>query len=261
MAEAAGGAAPVPAAESVASFIPSNPLRVLVLAHGYPWPDDSRSDEELIRYARATTERWAAFAEAHSAILVAPAFGGSDFAGYREMSGRELDPDEFVNSLVDESARTHIPGFSGIFSLHGHSAGAQFAARYLVTHPQRLEQVVLSAPSTYPFPDPAVPWPNGMVLAPRPAGWLAAASQVRVSVLVGSADTEPRPAVPGQHGSTRMERAAAWVESMQRHAEAHERAPGTRLIVAEGLDHDEVAMAIPAQEILARGWDASPSRM
>src|ERR1700690_3860926 len=61
----------------------------------------------------------------------------------------------------------HIPRFSGQFSLHGHSAGAQFAARYLVTHPSRLEAVVLSAPGAYPFPDPALPWPNGMAAVVR----------------------------------------------------------------------------------------------
>lgn len=51
--------------------------------------------------------------------------------------------------------------------LHGHSAGAQFAARYLVTHPERLEEVVLSAPSAYPFPDAALPWPDGMARVVR----------------------------------------------------------------------------------------------
>jgi pimeloyl-ACP methyl ester carboxylesterase len=228
--------------------------------------------------------RWAAFAEAQHAIIVAPAFGGLDFAGYREMAGRRIDPDEFVNVLVDRAGMEHIPRFSGRFSLHGHSAGAQFAARYLVTHPKRLEEVVLSAPSAYPFPDPAIPWPNGMapvvrdelsgsradgkasrqaagsVFIPRPAGWLAAASEVSVSVLVGSRDTEPRPAAPGQQGSTRIERATAWVESMRRHAGASQRASTIRFALAAGLGHDEVAMAIPAQEILARGWGTSSSR-
>src|SRR5580700_9195974 len=59
---------------SVASFVPSNPVRLLVLAHGYPWPDGSRSDDDLIGYAQAAVERWAAFAERHRAIVVAPVF-------------------------------------------------------------------------------------------------------------------------------------------------------------------------------------------
>jgi hypothetical protein len=50
----------------------------------------------------------------------------------------------------------------GRLSLHGHSADAQFDARYLVTHPQFLDQVVLSAPSTFPMPGAEIPWRNGV---------------------------------------------------------------------------------------------------
>jgi pimeloyl-ACP methyl ester carboxylesterase len=270
------GRAPLWRASSAASFVPAHPARVLVLAHGYPWPDGSPSDGDLIEYALTAVRRWRTFAEAHHAVVIAPAFGGGNFAGYREMFGRSIDPDEFVDLLVDEAAKTTISNFSGRFSLHGHSAGAQFAARYLVTHPERLDAVVLSAPSTYPFPNPAIPWPNGMAVvarndadaresrtrsdrsrsfAPRSERWLAAASDVSVSVLVGSRDTEPRPAAPGQLGSTRIERAGAWVESMRGHAESNGRTPTIRLVMVEGLDHDEGLMTTPAQEILARAWE------
>jgi pimeloyl-ACP methyl ester carboxylesterase len=262
----------------VASFVPGSPVRVLVLAHGFPWPDGSQSDEFLAEYARAAVRRWTAFAEAHHAILVAPAFGGSGFGGYRALFGRKIDADEFVNVAVDEVAREHFPDFDGRFSLHGHSAGAQFAARYLVTHPERLDNVILSAPSAYPFPDPARPWPDGMapvvrdhlsgslaagkaadqvsgtMFVPDPAGWLAAASEVPVSVLVGALDTQPQQAEPGQHGSSRIERAAGWIDSMHRYARANGRVPAIRFVQAAGLDHDEAAMAIPAQEILAGEW-------
>lgn len=265
----------------VASIIPASPVRVLVLAHGFPWPDGSKSDSDLARYAETAARRWAAFAEAHRAVLVAPVFGGRDFGGYRALFGRRIDADDFVNAMVDEIGGKHIPDFSGRFSLHGHSAGAQFAARYLVTHPERLEAVVLSAPGAYPWPDPALPWPHGMALVvrdelsgsaadgkapgqaagsiftPRQAGWLDAASDVSVTVLVGSRDTDTQPTEPGQQGSTRIERAIEWVSSMHRHARASGRTPAIQLIQAEGLDHDEAAMAIPAQEILARKWDLS----
>ena len=268
--------------DSVASFVPRSPVRVLVLAHGFPWVDGSQSDAFLAEYARAAVARWTAFAEVHHAIIVAPAFGGSEFGGYRSLFGRTIDADQFVNAVVDQVAGEHIPSFNKRFTLHGHSAGAQFAARYLVTHPGRLEEVILSAPGAYPFPDPAQPWPGGMapivrdqlsgspadgkapdqaagaIFRPRPAGWLEASSEVRVSVLVGSRDTDPQPPEPGQQGSTRIERATAWVTSMRQHAQANDRTPTIRLLQAEGLDHDEAAMAVPAQEILAREWTADP---
>jgi pimeloyl-ACP methyl ester carboxylesterase len=199
---------------------------------------------------------------------VAPVFGGQEFPRYREMRGRAIRPDEFVNLLVERAAREHIPHFAGRFSLHGHSAGAQFAARYLVTHPGRLDEVILSAPSTFPVPDPGIPWPHGMATArihegigsgftPDPIGWLTAASTVSVTVLAGSRDTEQRPPAPGQEGSTRIGRATAWVESMRRHAQASKITATIRFVMAEGFDHDEEAMAVPAQKILAQRWRAA----
>jgi hypothetical protein len=44
---------------------------------------------------------------------------------------------------------------------------------------------------------------------------------------------------------------------MHRHAKASGRTSAIQLVQAEGLDHDEAGMAIPAQEILARKWDLS----
>jgi pimeloyl-ACP methyl ester carboxylesterase len=250
-------------------FVPANPGRVLVLAHGFPWVDGSRTDDELALYAAEAVERWASFAEAQRAIVIAPAFGGTDFGGYRALFGRVTDADVFVNALVDEAGSKHIAGFGGRFSLHGHSAGAQFAARYLVTHPGRLETAVLSAPGAYPWPEPALPWPDGMApverdelsgaaagttYTPRLQGWLDAAGNVPVTVLVGSRDTEVQQPEPGQQGATRIDRATAWVASMRRLAAENGRAPTIELVQADRLDHDEAAMAIPAQALLAERY-------
>jgi pimeloyl-ACP methyl ester carboxylesterase len=235
-------AARVPA---VAYLVPERPARLLVLAHGFPWFDGTRSDDELIEYAREAVARWADFARAHHAVLVAPAFGGTAFPGYQYLEAGSAD---FVSSLADEA------GLGGRFSLHGHSAGGQFAGRYLVSHPERLEQVVLSAPGAYPFPDPGVAWPDGMGGGPPAAGWRAAATGVAVTVLVGDRDTGPGPADPGQPGTTRIERARAWVAAMRGLALADGQDPAVVLAVAAGRDHDEAAMAGPAQEALAAGW-------
>jgi hypothetical protein len=75
-----------------------------------------------------------------------------------------------------------------------------------------------------------------------------------VTVLVGSCDTERRAPAPGQQGAARIERAGAWVESMRRHAQSSGKAASIRFVTAEGLDHDEEAMAAPAQEIMAQSW-------
>jgi pimeloyl-ACP methyl ester carboxylesterase len=239
---------------AVAYYVPKVPIRVLVLAHGYPWTDGTQSDDALAAYAREDAARWAQFAEQTHTIILVPAFGGSSFPNYREMVGRTLGPDEFINQLVDGLAPRLIPHFDGRFDLHGHSAGAQFAARYLVAHPERLLHVILSAPSTYPMPDRDVEWPFGMArstLAPQPEGWLRAATEVSVTVLVGSRDTEDRPPAPGQRGLSRLDRARSWVEAMRQFAQSCGRRSTIRLVEAPGLGHDEAAMAVPAQALLA----------
>jgi pimeloyl-ACP methyl ester carboxylesterase len=259
----------------VAYFAPQDPRRVVVLAHGYPWPDGWLFGPFLLYYARGAVRRWSEFAKANSAILLSPAFGAGGFGGYREMFGVEIDADGFVNRLVDFSAKPLIGNFDGRFALHGHSAGGQFAARYLVTHPDRLLQAVLSAPSTYPFPDPEIAWPNGMgtvtrgaesgprrgkAFTPDPRGWLRAATETPVTVLVGSRDTTTRPASPGEPGTTRLARATAWVQAMTQIALSNGKAATIKLEIAPGLGHDEAAMAIPAQRILADSFATARSK-
>ena len=260
---------------SFAYYVPVDPTDIAVLVHGYPWPDDSRSMDQLIEHAKSYVARWQPFAAMHGLILVAPAFGSGDFAGYREMFGRRVDADEFLNELVDEFGERFIPGFDGRLFLYGHSAGGQFAGRYLVTHPDRLKAVVLSAPSTYPMPDTTIEWPYGMAptlrtaelsgsaetgkdpanaggaeFHPDPEGWIRAATQVPIMVIVGSADTEPRSPSLGQKGENRIERAASWIVSMQSLAKSNGGDAVISLSLIEGIGHDPVALAEPSQELL-----------
>jgi pimeloyl-ACP methyl ester carboxylesterase len=256
-------------APAFASFVPDAPRRVLVIAHGFPWPDNSRTDAQLLAYASARMEAWKDFARRHGVILIAPVFGGTAFPGYREMTGACRRPDEFVNQLVENLGRRFVgERFDGRFSLHGHSAGGQFAARYLLSHPGRLREVILSAPSAYPFPDPHVMWPYGMAagrdpltghaaIAPPKTLWIAAATTVTVSVLVGSSDVEDRPSAPGQVGSSRLTRGRQWVEQMRALARAEGLVAKTGFVVVEGLGHDEDAMTAPVQARLADDWRGS----
>jgi pimeloyl-ACP methyl ester carboxylesterase len=240
---------------TVAYYVPKTPVRVLVLAHGFPWPDGTQSDDALAAYASEDVARWAPFAEQNHALVLAPAFGGRNFRGYRGMTGRALAPDEFVDRVIDRVVPRLIPHYDGRLSMHGHSAGAQFAARFLVAHPERLGYVILSAPSTYPMPDALVPWPFGMAKSPfDPENWFRASTEVAVTVLVGSQDTEDRPAAVGQIGLSRLERAKSWVIAMDQFAQTHGRKSLIRLVRAPGLGHDEAEMSVPAQSIFSQQW-------
>jgi len=258
----------------VAYYVPREPRRVLVLASGYPWDDGTASTEQLRTYTLHDVERWRAFADRNHVLIVAPCFGSNHFAGYRELRGNPITPDTFLNMLIDGPVSERVPVAGGRFSLHGHSAGAQFSARYLVAHPERLEAVVLSAPSTYPFPKMDVPWPYGEGVEannfgawgapvtgalsesnrPSPKGWVRAATSVPLTVIVGSQDRETRPPAPGNFGVSRLDRGIAWVREMQGLAKQNHCASTVRFRLAKGISHDETAMMIPAQSVLEELW-------
>lgn len=195
---------------------------------------------------------WQGFATQYGTILAAPIFG-AHYDDFRERGGAA----DHLTELVQQIAAHHLPGRDGPFALHGHSAGGQFACRYLVTHPDRLTDAVISAPSEYAFPDPAVPWPHGTAGLPETADWIAAATQVRVTVLVGTADLDPRPIAPGHAGATRLERAEAWVTAMRQCAVDNRLHPRINLRQVEGVHHDESSMNRAAQHLLADRWRRS----
>jgi hypothetical protein len=85
------------------------------------------------------------------------------------------------------------------------SAGGQFVARFLVTHPEYVERAVITAAATYPQPSADVTWPFGMGelhadiewdvdtinhvdIVPNKQKWLAA-TQIPLTVIVGLNDT------------------------------------------------------------------------
>jgi hypothetical protein len=243
----------------VAYYVPDAPRHVLVLAFGYPWPDRTASDAKILSYARMNLAQWTQFADRKHILLIAPAVGGTNFFDFRALFGRLIDPDIFVNALIDGPANMVIPGLRGRFCLYGHSAGAQFAARYVIAHPERLECAVLSAPSTYPMPLTSVSWPFGMAPSDRgaqseigPQAWVEVATGAPITIIVGSNDLERRPEAAGQVGETRLSRGRAWVESMQGLAASHRQASHMTFMEIAGVDHDEFSMAKAARRILER---------
>ena len=108
-------------------------------------------DEPAEDTARYYIENWEAWAEANGAILIAPAFDQSNFGskdpdmvggGYRGLFGRKIGADAWVLGLVD-AYQGQYGGGDGRFCLYGHSAGGQFVARFVVTHPGRVKGAVM----------------------------------------------------------------------------------------------------------------------
>ena len=199
--------------------------RLLALIHGTPLEG---VDPEP--YARYYASNWTDFADREGIVLIAPVFNQADFSsrygdrargGYRGLFGREIGADAWLIRLV-EAHQAVLGGEGAKFFLYGHSAGGQFAARFLVTHPELVEQAVISSAATYPQPMDDVSWPFGMGEFEADLVWddgtitheqilldvetWLSATQVPLTVIVGLNDTtDIRPdLIPGQQGTDRI---------------------------------------------------------
>lgn len=254
-------------------YVPENlsaAAEILVLAHGTPEEDDALST------ARYYAELWADFAADQGFILIVPAFnqenfssrqGDQAFGGYRGLFGRQINADEWVLRLV----RSHQEAY-GIaqrqFYLYGHSAGGQFVARFILTHPETIKKAVITAAATYPYPKADIPWPYGMGelqttiswdsqtihevnIIPEEETWLAA-TQVPLHVIVGLNDSEEQPPRPGQQGNTRFVIGRNWVREMCDFAAAHSQDCQIRFEMIPAKGHSMTGLASFSQAALSR---------
>ena len=242
---------------------------VLVLVHGTP-----AADETAEASSRRAIEGWLDFAESQGSILIAPVFSQEDFSsrygdraegGYRGLFGREIDADDWVLRLVDAFQQSYGSG-DRPFLLYGHSAGGQFVARFLVSHPDRVKRAVIASAATYPQPAAEVAWPFGMGelhtgitwddgsirqvdVVPDKKTWVAA-TQVPLTVIVGLNDTSELPAYPGQKGKNRFTIGRNWVRDMAAFAEENGHKSRFRVEIVPGKGHSMAGLLPFAQKAL-----------
>ncbi|MBN1877435.1 MAG: hypothetical protein JXA33_24645 [Anaerolineae bacterium] len=256
----------------VPTTIPGKP-DILVLIHGTPAENETAASD-----AEYYITNWVDFAEAQEMVLIAPAFAQETFSsrlgdhamgGYRGLFGRDIGADVWVLRLVNAYQQTF--GVTGKkFYLYGHSAGGQFTARFLVTHPETVKRAVITSAATYPQPTTEVAWPFGMGelhadivwdadmvtpvdVVPDPEKWLAA-TQVPLTVMVGLNDTAELPAalIPGQKGKNRYTIARNWVQDMAAFAETHSMESHFRLDLIPGQGHSMGGLLPYSQKAMMR---------
>lgn len=217
-------------------YIPAqlqDPVRVLVLVHGSIDPGETASD---LAASYVTRYEWAALAEMCGMVMVAPAFDKERFGGYRALRGTEIGADDFLLEIVDGYAE-HFPSADGRLVIYGHSAGSQFAHRFLVTHPDRVAAAALSAAGNYAYPDFNVDWPYGRNRSPNPGGFVTAAT-LPVGVFVGSLDLDAQTMGGAfQRGENRIERGQNWVAAMQQLAWENGLEPRVQFTLLPDIPH------------------------
>ena len=214
-------------------------------------PTGASIDSPLLVVVLGVSRHWqqqvAAFIPACERLgvtLLSPGMGGSVRAGYRSIGRQENRADVFLHDCLREVSL--LTGLDATrFRLFGHSSGAQFAHRYLMAHPHRVESAVIAGARWYTFPDTKRKFPFGIRSTKRlpdiafnPEQYL----RVRVTVLEGTRDTEEdvfrnSQEISAQQGKHRLERARRWVAAMKAQAQAHAMPSMIELNEIDGVDH------------------------
>lgn len=176
--------------------------------------------------------------------LLSPGMGGSAHTGYRSIGRQENRADVFLHDCLREV--TLLTGLDATrFRLFGHSSGAQFAHRYLMAHPHRVESAMIAAARWYTFPDTTRKFPFGIRttkrlpdLAFNPEQYL----RVPITVLNGTLDTNKEvfrhsEMISARQGEHRLARAQHWVAAMRKQAQAHGMPSLVELVEIEGISH------------------------
>jgi pimeloyl-ACP methyl ester carboxylesterase len=258
---------------SYLQYIPSRPVappQMLVLVHGSLGPGETVLNGDLIN-------RWIPFAEEMGLILITPAFDqenyggeGGPAGGYRGLFGRKVRADEFLNSIINQY-QLLSDKFDGRFYLYGHSAGGQFAGRYMVMHPDRILGGVISAAGSFAYPNPDWAWGNGMGplkramrwpgadkdtlvdIKPDPVGWVKAGG-LPISIVVGAIDldlTADYSKKSDQKGDNHVERAQSWFEDMKELCKKHKQAFHMQLVIVPKAGHSSRGLTPASMRAIA----------
>lgn len=219
-------------------YIPAQtPKHMLVIAHGMLSKYDIASD-----VARKYLFRWVSYADQYGLLLIVPVFDtprfgnlSGGFGGYRNLFGKYINADSFVNKIVNRYSSRTSSG-SNRFYLYGHSAGGQFVNRYVVTHPEKVIRAVISAAGRYSYPTKSSKWPYGAGDLSKKLKWQDgtkkrvyiskslrnyALAATKVSIIIGSKDIKKQPKRPAHIGSTRIELANSWANKMNDNAKRY----------------------------------------
>ncbi len=204
---------------------------------------------------------WLDVAEREQVIVVVPEFTQAGFpgaAGYNhgrliDTSGAAVPVNERTFALIEplfDAMRERESLTRAQYWMFGHSAGAQFVHRFIMTgNARRLERAVSANAGSYMYPDDRYAWPFGTGSLPDGIWAPAAAYAVPMTILLGTADNDPDyPSLPREpeamaQGPHRLARGRGFFAATR--ADAAERAlPYTwdcRLVPDVGHDNGRMA--------------------
>ncbi|MEJ8473765.1 alpha/beta hydrolase [Roseibium algae] len=217
-----------------------------------------------LRNASGLRDEFIDFAEATQCALLAPLFpcgieGTDDFNNYKHMRYGGVAYDDVLLGMVEE-----VSGIfrleSSRFMMHGFSGGGQFALRFYLRHPERLQAISIGAPGTVTLPGDPRSWWVGTGDMEQALGAplrLETMREVPVQLVIGSEDISPRGTMVAPGSSFWREDANDAGENRMQRIEAFERALVALGINAEkaivpGVAHARAGIQPPVKEFFAR---------
>ena len=212
---------------------------------------------------------WSVQADAHGFIAVVPEFTATDFKGSARYNlGHVFDPD--TGERRDEAAWTFAviePLFDQIvawaggeqerYVLFGHSAGSQFAHRFLYyVRDARVSKVILANAGWYTMPDFGVDYPYGLSESGVDDDVLADYFGRDVTVLLGDADIDtvdedlrqtPEAELQGPH---RLDRGRTFFRVSSAKAKKLGVDFNWRIRIVPGAEHSNAQMTPAAAELV-----------
>ena len=233
---------------------------VLVVLHGVNRDADRYRDE------------WRQLGEQHDLLVVCPEFSSAKYPGDRYYNmGNVIDGDDIgakaqleshrvypaIDRVFDE-IRSRFGAIRATYSLYGHSAGAQFAHRFLLfAQATKADLIVPANAGWYTMPDRNVDFPYGLKGLPTTDKELAAALGQRAMILLGDQDIDSsdknlrRTPQANAQGAHRFARGKAFYDTAKAKAAELGVPFHWTLVTVPGVAHSNAGMARMAAKLIA----------
>ncbi len=207
---------------------------------------------------------WVPHAQQRGFIVVAPEFSRRDFRGSRRYNrgnisrlsdGEYIAVDEIewsfsaIEPLFDHTISA-LGSMQTGYTLYGHSAGSQFAHRFMFHKPNaRVKRILAANAGWYTMPDPEIAYPYGLKDSGVSEQNLRRVLQKPVLILLGDQDIDTRSSSLNRsegamlQGEHRFNRGITFMETAMEQAERLQVTLGWRVQRVEGVGHSNSGMA------------------
>lgn len=225
----------------------------------------------LNRDAERYLANWVPLAEAAGVLVAVPEFASDKFPGRSYYNfGNVVDEqmqlrprEQWVFEAIDQAFDAVAQAFGAKrqrFALYGHSAGAQFAHRYLLmAKTSRASLIITANAGSYTLPNRQEQFPWGLANTAVSADDLRRAFARPVVVLLGDADIDPQhPNLPSDpqaraQGPHRLARGQHFFATAQLQAQAQGAEFRWLLQTVPGVGHSDRGMGPAAMQLIRNG--------